>query len=50
MNDTVDKWNCSGCHRVIREEAEYVDNGGVCDDCYSKHIKRRLGKVIIWNE
>jgi ribosomal protein L40E len=43
------EWICSKCYAVIFDEAEYNDNNGVCDECYSLPIKKRLGilkKVI----
>jgi DNA-directed RNA polymerase subunit RPC12/RpoP len=47
MNKILDqKWICSDCKALMTDEAEYVDNAGVCDDCYSKPIKMRIGKFI----
>lgn len=42
---TVQQWICSKCQKEITEEAEYIDNHGVCDDCYSLPIKKRMGKL-----
>jgi hypothetical protein len=39
------KWVCSGCSKEITDETEYLDNDGLCDDCYSIPIKKRIGKV-----
>ncbi|MGM0900919.1 MAG: hypothetical protein ACQEXB_07430 [Bacillota bacterium] len=41
------QWICSECNKVITDEAEYTDNNGVCDECYSIPIKKRIGKVRI---
>lgn len=45
MNQTVEKWICSKCNKAIADEAEYIDNKGLCDDCYSIPIKKRIAKV-----
>jgi len=42
---TEQMWICSRCKKEIVEEAEYLDNNGVCDECYSIPIKKRIGKL-----
>lgn len=42
---TEQQWICSKCNNVITDEDEYKDNNGVCDDCYSIPIKKRIGKL-----
>ncbi|SEM19762.1 hypothetical protein SAMN05192533_101381 [Mesobacillus persicus] len=42
---TEQQWICSKCNNVITDEDEYQDNNGVCDDCYSLPIKKRIGKL-----
>jgi formylmethanofuran dehydrogenase subunit E len=39
----VQQWICSKCEQVITDENEYIDNKGVCDDCFRIPLKRRLG-------
>lgn len=41
----VHQWICSKCQQVIMDENEYIDNKGVCDDCYSIRIKKRIGLI-----
>ena len=41
--EQVTHWICSKCNTVITDEHEYLDNDGVCDDCYSIPIKKRRG-------
>jgi DNA-directed RNA polymerase subunit RPC12/RpoP len=41
-----EKWICSQCNSEIADYTEYVDNDGVCDDCYSIPLKKRRGLVI----
>lgn len=43
---TEQKMVCSSCNGIITDEREYLDNDGVCDDCYSIPLKKRLGLVI----
>lgn len=38
-------WICSNCNCEITDEAEYIDNDGVCDGCYSITLKKRIGKL-----
>lgn len=46
MEQVIDQtWICSNCHCEITDEAEYLDNSGVCDDCYSIPLKKRIGKL-----
>lgn len=46
MEQVIDqKWICSKCNCEIIDEAEYIDNHGVCDDCYSIPLKKRIGKL-----
>lgn len=46
MEQVIDqKWICSKCECEILDEIEYVDNRGVCDDCFSIPIKKRVGKL-----
>jgi DNA-directed RNA polymerase subunit RPC12/RpoP len=39
------KMICSKCKAEIEDEQEYLDNDGVCDDCYAIPIKKRVGKL-----
>lgn len=41
----VQQWTCSKCQQVIMDENEYIDNKGVCDDCFSIPIKKRIGLI-----
>ncbi len=43
--ETLEKWICSECNAPIEDEAEFTDNDGVCDDCFSLRIKKRVGLV-----
>lgn len=43
---TGSKWNCSNCGKKINDENEYIDNKGVCDDCYSIPVRKRRGLLI----
>ena len=46
MEQVIDqKWVCSNCDCEISDEMEYTDNDGVCDDCFSIPIKKRIGQV-----
>ncbi|MBM4763391.1 hypothetical protein [Bacillus sp. B15-48] len=36
---------CSKCKQEITDVIEFEDNDGVCDDCYSIPIKKRIGKL-----
>ncbi|MCM3584532.1 hypothetical protein M3182_02090 [Mesobacillus maritimus] len=42
---TEQLWICSKCGEKITDEAEFIDNQGVCDECYSLPIKKRIGKL-----
>lgn len=42
---TEQQWHCSTCNQIITDENEFIDNKGVCDECYSIPIKKRIGKV-----
>jgi hypothetical protein len=42
----TEKWICSTCKSKIADYTEFVDNDGVCDDCYSIPLKKRRGLVI----
>jgi DNA-directed RNA polymerase subunit RPC12/RpoP len=42
---TKQLWICSKCKKEITDEVEFVDNEGVCDDCFSIPIKKRIGKL-----
>ncbi len=37
------QWICSKCEKVIEDKNEYIDNDGVCDQCYSRKLKIRRG-------
>jgi hypothetical protein len=39
------KWICSACKSEIADYSEFVDNDGVCDECYSIPLKKRRGLV-----
>ncbi len=42
MEQAVEKMICSNCRVEITDEREYLDNKGVCDDCYSIPIRKKL--------
>ncbi|WP_180956564.1 hypothetical protein [Bacillus canaveralius] len=35
-------WNCSECSGEISDEREFIDNGGICDDCYSTPFRQKI--------
>ncbi|MGD6843042.1 hypothetical protein ACQCVH_11045 [Bacillus infantis] len=41
----TEKWICSACKSEIADYSEFVDNDGVCDECYSIPLKKRRGLV-----
>ncbi|MGM0879092.1 MAG: hypothetical protein ACQEWV_31755 [Bacillota bacterium] len=43
---TDQQWQCSKCKRGFKDENEYIDNKGVCDECYSIPLKKRIGKKV----
>ncbi|MEH7346989.1 hypothetical protein V7122_24455 [Bacillus sp. JJ1532] len=43
MEQVIENWICSNCNLEITDEREYLDNNGVCDDCYSIPLKKKLG-------
>jgi hypothetical protein len=36
---------CSKCEKEITDEIEFRDNGGICDECYSIPVKKRIGRL-----
>jgi hypothetical protein len=45
MEQVKKKWICSKCNKDIMDEVEFIDNGGICDDCYSIPVKKRIGRI-----
>ncbi|MBT2758007.1 hypothetical protein J7E71_19230 [Mesobacillus foraminis] len=43
MEKVAEEMICSKCNCNILDEAEFMDNDGVCDECYSFPIKKRRG-------
>lgn len=43
MEQVTEKMICSECNCEIVDTAEFMDNNGVCDECYSIPIKKRRG-------
>ncbi|WP_156416252.1 hypothetical protein [Cytobacillus dafuensis] len=46
MEQVIEKWICSNCSIEITDENEFIDNNGVCDECYSIPIKKKLKLII----
>lgn len=42
MEQVIERWICSSCSIEITDEMEFIDNKGVCDDCYSIPLKKKL--------
>ena len=42
---TLGKWFCSECNMEIEDETEFTDNDGICDDCHSMRLKKRIGLI-----
>lgn len=38
---------CSKCGATITDETEYIDNSGICDDCYSIPFKKRIAIILL---
>jgi hypothetical protein len=45
MEQVTKKLICSKCRKEISDEIEFRDNGGICDDCYSIPVMKRIGRI-----